>query len=334
MRNEQAEGDFGTITSVEGKTTMKNVLIFFLTALAFPAGSFAQAGNKTFGPILFVSRQVHDGSSFGMDKLYAMNEDGTNIRQVITDSFRAISDAKWLHDGKDMVVAADSLFTVNVNGGVKRSFHCGARTVVVSPDGKKIVFDKYLGGTDPPMYSAFRMNLDGTEERELHIQNVSDWSPDGKSLAGWTYKFYPDPPGSRSDNYFLHFYDTNGKVIKTWEQGRDSVQGIWAWHPIYSSKGDRIAFISNKGAERQGIYTMDSDCTGDTVLTSKQYVFNEPVAWSPDDTKLLYNAGPAGINIYGRVCIIDIRTKHVNDITPFNSDSTYSFAVSWRKRIN
>ncbi len=76
--------------------------------------TFSRGQNHQFGPILFVSRQVHDRSSVGTDQLYAMNEDGTNIRQIIADSFNVISDAKWTPDGRQVVVAADSLFAVDL----------------------------------------------------------------------------------------------------------------------------------------------------------------------------------------------------------------------------
>ncbi len=198
--------------------------------------------------------------------------------------------------------------------------------MVICPDGNKIAFEKYLRGQDPPLFDLFGMNLDGTDEEALHVQSATDWSSDGITLAGWTYNYYSDSAGRRGDHDLLIFFDENGKTMRRWSQEGNSVR-----HPIYSSKGDRIAFISTKGAEWQGIYIMRSDCTSDTVLTPKQYVFNQPVAWSPDDKKLLYNAGPAAINMYGKICMIDIRTRQVKDITPFNSDSTYSFAISWRR---
>lgn len=305
---------------------MKRMLVCLMIMLGLHS-TYGQDRIGKIGPILFISFKVQSQGSPVSRKLFSMDEDGTNIKQINVDSSKHVWDAKWLPDGKQIVIATDSVLIIDANGNNAHYLHCFAKNIVLSPDGKKLAFDKWFGGHREPPFDVVRMNLDGSDEQILYLDYVNDWSPDGTTLIGSTINYDKDSAGRPVEHDIITFFDQNGKMKRTWGQAGNSLQ-----HPIYSTRGDRIAFISTKGGNWLGIYVMTADGKADSVLTPKQYKFNQPVAWSPDDEKLLYNAGPAGINMYGKILVIDIHSKQVKDITPFNSDSSYSFAVGWKKK--
>jgi Tol biopolymer transport system component len=64
-------------------------------------------------------------------------------------------------------------------------------------------------------------------------------------------------------------------------------------HPVYSPDGTRIAFVRFPGRRRAHIWTMASNGTGRTEVTSGP-TFDSSPSWSPDGARIVFSRGLAG----------------------------------------
>lgn len=323
---------------------------FLLPLVACEKESLTDSGggitSSSPGAVLFISYPYHQASQM---RLCSMNEDGTNVKWVLSDTTFPVSDARWSRDGTKIVLTSpvggdffygDAIYVVNADGTnlSKLTYpDSGSNHTIIglhpvwSPDSKQIAFGSIVGPEALGKYDLFITNVDGSGIKQLTFtgsvtERVWDWSLDGKKLLGDIYdRSIRDTTGRHIENTRVTFFDLEGSIVATWGEF-----GNVFYHPIYSRSGNRIAFVSSKGGNYQGIYTMQVGGSTDTLLVGNQYRFNVPVAWSPDDKRLLYNAGRGGD--LGRVLVINIETKVVHDITPsvFDNDTTYIRAVSWQ----
>jgi len=320
-------------------------LLFLVAALGVPACENApgaesdqQAGDFHPGPILFIATYRDEVTGrIGRHLLYSMSEDGSHAAPVFGDSLLDVTDARWSRDGTRIVLTTpgnDGICIVDAHTGeitrpVYRSegaeYPLHGRDPVWSPDSRQLVFTDQVGPEAWGVSGIFIADLNTQTVREWELnpaiaKRVSDWSPDGSVLAGdlfdWSLR---DSSGRYIENTRVALFDRSGSVLSTWGEN-----GQVYHHPIYSRAGDRIAFI--RGGRSQGVYTMRIGAESDTVLVEPVYRYNQPVAWSPDDRRLLYNAGPDDLF---RIMLIDLNTKTVKDITPDVGHGYRVTAVSW-----
>jgi len=304
-----------------------------------------QNRNVPAGPILFISAKVDkDYRPISTLQLYSMNEDGSNVRQITNDTTFPISDAKWSPDGTKIAITGPGGIYIMSSDGSKKYLltkpfldtmdytYGPAGRPVWSPDGKQLAYNRMFLPEFFGKFDIFMINADGTQERWLTkvfdmTHRITDWSRDGSTLMGYIPAI-ADSAGIGIANTRIAFYDLNGNVLRTIGK-----LGETFLYPVYSTIGDKIAYQSGKNRRYSAIYIMDETGNEDEILTDDSYLFNRPVSWSPDDTRILYNASynTRNLGIRSRMLIINISSKVVKDVTPFNTDSTYSYAVSWRK---
>ncbi|HEY6929270.1 MAG TPA: hypothetical protein VJA66_06305, partial [Thermoanaerobaculia bacterium] len=120
-----------------------------------------------------------------------------------------------------------------------------------------------------------RMPLEGGAPREVAPQvREVDWTPDGSDLA------------------IVH--DVNGTDRLEFPQGKVLAEtGGYFSNPRFSHKGDRIAFFEHpiKFDDRGSIAIVD--LAGKKTTLSEGYWGEEGLAWSPDDSEVMFSAGTA-----------------------------------------
>ncbi len=288
------------------------------------------------GPILFVSNRS------GTYQLYSMKPDGTNIRQITYNSNFPIYRASWSPDGSAIVVESTggyqnygpALYVFKADGtsmwrltnptSTNPNYASGLYEAW-SPDSRRIAFSRIMIPEAVTNYEIFIINADATEEVKITNTHdtaewVSDWSVDGKVIMGNAWAGGATPLS-------MAWWDLKGNLLRT--IGQPDANFV---HPRYSRKGDRIVYMSNKNLA-QNIYVSNGDGTNETQVNLHFYQQYFPVDWSPDDSLILYNAGPTNYvsGDFGKIFLTNVFTKMTTDITPWN-DSIYSYAVSWLRR--
>lgn len=198
-----------------------------------------------------------------------------------------------------------------------RDLVLAAYSPVFSPDGSKIAFRGYPKGavSGGANYDLYLMNADGTG-----VTNVTT-SPDDVQSGFSQYYAQWSPDGSRiaydSDDGF-HVMNADGsdsrKIVDggspTWSpdgswiafvMGRDHGADLWKIHPdgtgltqltqsthwdelpVWSPDGSRIAFLRHGG-----LYLVNADGTGLTVLADIKGAFPFQPQWSPDGARLIF----------------------------------------------
>lgn len=307
------------------------------------------------GPILFIS----DKSA--TNQLYSMNEDGSNVQQLTSDSAFPILDAKWSPDGSKIAVVSligdemtypsfrDAIFIMNADGSDRyeltqqwlfvddsiygRIQYGGARNPVWSPDSRQIAYSRLLVPEALAHYDIFVIRADGTKEervtRDMSLSEiVTDWSPDSGFLAGFASDYKTlDSSGYLIENTRIVIVDLSGNIHKSLGQ----LGTTYSW-PMWSHSGVEILFNSND-KNTQDIYIVDSSGDNKTKLTNGTYQFTFPVSWSPDDAEIIFNAGNGDSlgRPFGKLFLVNVQEKNVKEITPFEG-SIYSYATSWRRR--
>lgn len=147
-----------------------------------------------------------------------------------------------------------------------------------SPDGKQIAFCSDRGGNT----EIWTMKANGSRQRQLTRTGgrltFPDYSPDGRRVA-----FSGSLPGEATVDIFSTDADGGDLRRLTVAPGRDS------W-PVYSPDGGRIAFISDRSGINQ-VWAMDADGGNQTQLTFDLIAKNQLPDWSPDGSRIAYEAG-------------------------------------------
>jgi eukaryotic-like serine/threonine-protein kinase len=202
-----------------------------------------------------------------------------------------IFNARFAPDGKTIIYSSahsgnsSEIFTLRPDyPGAASTGRAGMHLLSVSSKGELAVLThpRYV------RHSMFlgtlaRMPLEGGAPRELAPQvREADWSPDGSDLA--------------------IIRDVNGKDRIEFPLGNVLAEtgGYFSW-PRFSRKGDRIAFFEHpiKFDDRGSIAIVD--LTGKKTTLSEGYWGEEGLAWSADDSEVMFSAGGAynTFQIYG-----------------------------------
>lgn len=171
---------------------------------------------------------VFTSDKSGNADIWIMNADGSNPKQITTDS-NTDWDPAWSPDGSKIVFGHDrdgdenifNIWVINVDGTNLRQLTFGDTGWEVeatwSPDGSKIAYD-----------GIWVMNADGTNLTKITVDGVQpSWSPDGSQIAF-----------SNADIWIANADGSNPIQITT-NSARD-------WHPSISPDGTKIAFTSNR----------------------------------------------------------------------------------------
>ncbi len=236
--------------------------------------------------IAYVSSQDGDYAIFGM------NADGSDQGRL-TDEKGDLSTLEgvqfqtqpaWSPDGTRIAFASAregsfDIFVMNSDGtGTTRltSSKENDQHPTWSPDGSRIVFSRFTDADH-----LYVMNADGTGARRLGDDDLASeaepaWSPDGSWIA-----YSRKTPGTELREIW---------VVRADGSDRRAVTKLSAksYTPTWDPDSKRLAFASNNGGERYGIFTVDVDGKNVQQIVNSTTDAFEP-AWSPDGTEIAFS---------------------------------------------
>jgi Tol biopolymer transport system component len=193
-----------------------------------------------------VPRRLTD-RAFGSDRrtgawrreIYVMDADGSNVRRVSTLPERAKLDT----------------------------------APRFSPDGRRLVFTRYINETAPVRSALFTVRLDGGGLKQLtpwgNGAGDADWSPSGKKLV---FESYPSPK-SYGEVYTV---EADGEHLKNiTENGRSGGSS----DPVWSPYGGKILFLQARefsGGFGIGLAAMQPDGTDRHFISPNPKEMHQP----------------------------------------------------------
>ncbi len=229
----------------------------------------------------------------GAFHIYAMNADGSHFRALTTG---ATDDRHpiWTPDGKSILYDSSDgirqdIWIVNVaDGSRKQLTHVDglADFATLSPDSQQIVFYLYKDMT----LNLWSARADGSDAKPLTL-DLAD-ARRKEPTMGW------HQPAWSPDSQWLAYTGGDGQSI--WMMRADGSDaraiiddGETNHFPWFLSDG-RLAFITEYVPPRYGaawtnawVYDLK---TGERTLMQEFMSMQEPVAWSADNTKLLFSS--------------------------------------------
>jgi TolB protein len=223
---------------------------------------------------------------------------------------------------------------------------------MLSPDGKKIVFDSNRLTADPEdpltwnILDLFVMDTDGSNQTWLTRGSTADWSPDSKDIvfhASSSYytsggtetvlslsPFMPGFPSRDSDIFVANVDDlaatqdvlTKTQLVTNITNTPDMIEHDADWSPSTETAPDGlIAFASftladglnNPNNNPSGeIFVINPDGSGLVQLTHDNFEERAP-SWSPDGTQIAFMARVGGIDF--EICLINADGSNFRQLT-------------------
>ena len=230
--------------------------------------------------VVFTVHRFEQGANEANTDVFVKSLGNSVILTQITNSGTASKPA-WSPDSKKIA------FLDKDESGVKQIF------TRVASGGEPIALTNRIADVDAFAYSpdgskiAFRSLVPGVDELAL-INSDAD-TP--KIRTARRIRYQQDGVGWRGDSFYhLFVYDFSSKeTIQITEGEGDSGPPVW------SHDSDRIAFITDRNAEREissksELYVCDADGSK-TELWSSDMFMVESIAWSPDSTRIAVTGG-------------------------------------------
>lgn len=211
------------------------------------------------GSRLLISSGSHLPGTAGLTAVYAMNADGTEIKEIASTlnntgskSLNMILES-WSPDGNKIVILTN-IFRL-------RDFF-----VIADPDGSlfRVVGKNFT-------------TIDSIRENILNIEWQQDftWSPDG-TKAFVIMGFNPRKKQ-------LYTVDENGFILK--QLTNESIE-IRVWNPVWNHDGKKIIFNG------KNLWVINEDGTGLKKLAKDgENIQAGTISWSLDDSKIFYQSG-------------------------------------------
>jgi TolB protein len=189
---------------------------------------------------------------------------------------------------------------------------------VLSPDGKKIVFDSDRNTQPGELFNGamFAMESDGSEQTPLlRAGGSASWSPDSKNIvfhrsASGTGVFVKPDPGAAttdSDIFVVNVDDLLDGV----EQPRNLTNNGAAAvddDPDWSPAGQQIVFTSHAPGDEPNpasaeLYLINADGTGQPERLTDNLEEERSPDWSPDGTRLAFSCRTGGADL--ELCVMN-----------------------------
>ncbi len=323
------------------KAKIKLIYIFiFIFGTYLGCDSSIGPGAHTFnpGPILFHS------SKDGVNNLYSMNDDGTDVKQLTRFDLSA-SRAIWSPDGeriaftrsltKDDFDFVHGIFIMNADGtGLKQvTFppigyfrNAGDGCITWSPDSKKIAFcrariPEVLGQVDN-----YVINLESGEIEQ--ITGIVDL-PHARDGAIWVMEWIEEDVflvlfiNKETTKGNLGYLDIKNNIIQPITHPDEAIQS----HAL-SPDGKKIAYT-----KRMELYIMDSDGTNSVKLIEREErkIFF-PRVWSPENDRILLARKESPGAATELMFMYSLYDSSLVDITPSDFRGSRFRVTSWKRR--
>jgi len=236
------------------------------------------------GEHLAVTKMKHDG---GGVSLFIVDE-GKPARAILERKDLILAPG-WSPDGKQIVVGVGNFtaFLDSESGGKKPidPVNGGAQVGIVNADG-----------------TGFQIVTSGENNNAF-----ASFGPDGKHIVYRT----------------LGANEMGLRIMNLEDHSVKALTSEWDNFPVWSPRGDRIAFIRRTGSDFQ-VFTVHADGTGMMQLTHTKG--NEAhLAWSPDGERLLFTSSRMGFKDevlligapqpYGEIFVMNADGTHVEQLT-------------------
>ncbi|MBV8935809.1 MAG: PD40 domain-containing protein [Alphaproteobacteria bacterium] len=220
------------------------------------------------------------------DKRYGLflNEDGAPERTIL-EKPGVILAPQWSRDGSRIAFGIGEFTAFNGGMGPADRINGGAQVGVVNADG-----------------SGFHLVTSGPNNNAF-----PSFSPDGKRIV------YRTTGVSEQGLCVMNLVD--GSTTQLTDE--------WDNFPVWSPKGNRIAFIRRNGSDFQ-IFTIQPDGKGLTQLTHTHGI-DAHLGWSPDGERLMFTSSRKGFKDealytlapqpYGEIFVMNADGSHVEQIT-------------------
>lgn len=214
-------------------------------------------------------------------RLLLVNPDGSGKRKVPT-RISGLFQPSWAPDGRKVAVArfGSGIHVLDVRTGSVRRLKRTSEiddAPVWSPDGKTIVFQRRVTGTNWELY---RIEPTGRGLRRLTrdpLQQINPaWSPDSSRLAFAEQQ--------RTGNWAISTMKIDGSDRKLLTDPRLSRQ-----NPAWSPDGKKIALVLQESL-RDSLAVIDADGGRPMRLTPRSLVAPTNPFWSPDGKKIVFAA--------------------------------------------
>lgn len=236
-------------------------------------------GTDNWNSIACIARITENSAAWSV---CIMDKDGNNMRKIVDKSFGFPIPTRS-NSGKQLLFSMDGLYFVGIDGIGLTLIEGANGNAGWSPDDKQIAYIKYSG--------------DSRETSELFLYNIADkthtllqangndkawvnFSPNGKQIAYSAYS------GNSHGIYTINIDGKNNQLL---------IQN--GYRPIWSPKGDRIAYLSFGEGGSSQIFVANADGSNQKQMTTTTSPRlwpgwppdgNEDPQWTPDGKKIVY----------------------------------------------
>jgi Tol biopolymer transport system component len=229
-------------------------------------------------------------------RLMVMNADGTGLRALAGSVSEDFPMPSWSPDGTRLTFLRGEVENsrISIVGADGRGLRTLKRVRLDSseggapkwsPDGRRIAF--VHAARD--QFAVYVIRPDGTGLRRIdRCLFEPAWSPDGKALACWGYRF-----GERGRTFpAIRLAAVDGGSNRPIDRTRTSARlHDLTWAP----DGTKLAYIRTE-RNRESLYTIDANGQRTRRLGSSQLIV-PPIAWSPDGARIAF--APARLPRWG-----------------------------------
>ncbi len=323
------------------------LLALFASGLLVARTLIPSGGTSQSGPVASTTRggQIAFASDrSGIYQIYTVFADGTNLRQLTSGPDDHTSPI-WSPDGKSIAYFQTrffppahsyglftgppgawppiSIYVMNADGSnardltptAIRSFH----NLSWSPDSTQLAFECSRDGSSETDGQICVLNVDGSGIKRIAPENISMtnpiWSPDGRWIAAsgqqspsQPYEIYLVSPGSGE-----------------WRKLATDVTSIVGF--VWSPDGSQLAIVQSQpvGSTAYGTITVvNVDGSGQHDINVGDSLPSDLV-WSPDGTRILFNATVPGTARAG-VDVVNTDGTGLREVVP---EETGVISVAW-----